>query len=249
MLTTYIRDIYRESETEELANAIEEIASAIHTNGWASSGVYCFWDPGNNQVLYIGLASDLYNRFREHNNLKSCPSKGCKKDNIASWFKDNDRLGYSILVQSQLSQTEVARNEGRLIKSYASDLYDPKKVISITEGLFIETEKLGQGNLPPWNKISGGSYGKNKASKQHIEFTELFTNKRTDFRVAQKTIREIAASATFEAFELYLHAIRQMMAISDWSFARAWDAVPDDFDVKERIIQSQYIQNFEDVME
>ncbi|MBE4187026.1 GIY-YIG nuclease family protein [Vibrio parahaemolyticus] len=69
MLSTYIRDVYKESETQELADAIEDIASAIDTNGWASAGIYCFWNPENNEILYIGLARDLSNRFKEHNGL------------------------------------------------------------------------------------------------------------------------------------------------------------------------------------
>ncbi|WP_163134874.1 hypothetical protein [Agarivorans sp. Alg241-V36] len=248
MLATYIRDMYKESDKEKLADAIEEIASAVDVNGWASSGVYCFWDPQTNHILYIGLASDLYNRFREHNGLKPCLAKGCKKEPIASWFKDNDYLGYSILVQSRLSQTEVARNNGKLIKSYASDLYDPREAIGISEGLLIETEKLKHGQLPPWNKISGASYGKNKASQMHIELTELFTGKRTDLRVAQKTIREIASSAEFESFELFLHGVRQMMAITDWTFGRAWNELPDDFYAKDRIIEQSYVPNIRSLL-
>ncbi|PJC94000.1 hypothetical protein CUC44_06380 [Aeromonas lusitana] len=248
MLATYIRDIYKESDKKQLADAIEEIASAVDSNGWASSGVYCFWDPQTNNILYIGLASDLYSRFREHNNLKQCPAKGCKKENIASWFHDNEYLGYSILVQSRLSQTEVARNYGKLIKSHGSDLYDPRDAIGISEGLLIEVEKLKHGQLPSWNKIGGASYGKNKATEMHIEFTELFTTKRTDLRVAQKTIREIASSAEFESFELFLHAIRQMMAITNWTFGRAWQELPDDFYAKDRIIEQHYVPNINNLI-
>ncbi|TOQ67436.1 GIY-YIG nuclease family protein [Vibrio parahaemolyticus] len=248
MLSTYIRDVYKESETQELADAIEDIASAIDTNGWASAGIYCFWNPENNEILYIGLARDLSNRFKEHNGLKACKESSCKKRQIREWFESHDYLGYSILVQSQLSQPEIAINKDKIVQPLAAFLYDPLDAISQTEGLLIETERRLNNGFYKWNKISGDSRGKEKARSEHTELTELFTNKRKDCFVAYNSIRQISADATIETFELYLHGVRQMMALGNWSFKKAWSIVPDYYAEKERIIEQDYIPELSELL-
>ncbi|HDZ45839.1 hypothetical protein LCGC14_0166980 [marine sediment metagenome] len=248
MLSTFIRDIYAQHETEELAEAIEDIASSVDTNGWASAGVYCFWDPKENEVLYIGLARDLSVRFREHNNLKSCPAHSCKRDKVAEWFQSNERLGYSILVQSQLSQPEVTRNSKGFCPSTGSFLYDALQAIKISEGVFIEAQKLAKGKFSPWNKVGGYYYGKDKATSDHQEFIELFTNRRIDTSVALSSIRELSSDATLETFELYLHVVRQMMTFYGMSFSQAWHLSEEYFEEKKRIQASGYIPNLSELL-
>lgn len=245
MLSTYIREIYKKDENKELADAIEDIASAIDTNGWASAGIYCFWDPSTYEVLYIGLARDLSTRFKQHNGIIACKPKCCKIEQINKWFKSNTHLGYTILVQSMLSQPEIAKNKNSFVKSpfieSHSDIFDPEEAIGITEGLLIEAEKLASGVLPSWNKIGGSKYGKSKATSNHNELTDIFTNKKTDYFVAMRTIREVSADPTVEAFELYLHGVRQIMALHNINFIEAWASVPDDFGEKTRILEAEYV--------
>lgn len=44
------------------ANAIDDLCSPKDNYGWASAGIYCFW-------VYIGLAGDLAERFKQHNGI------------------------------------------------------------------------------------------------------------------------------------------------------------------------------------
>ena len=44
MFGTVIIDAYRKEETRELAEAIEDLCSPNDNYGWASAGIYCFWD-------------------------------------------------------------------------------------------------------------------------------------------------------------------------------------------------------------
>lgn len=69
MFGTVILDAYTKAETEELAAAIDDLCCPKDHYGWASAGIYSFWDYNTHEVLYIGLASDLYERFRR-NTLK-----------------------------------------------------------------------------------------------------------------------------------------------------------------------------------
>ena len=60
--------------------------------------------------MYIGLASDLSERFKQHNGI--LPNKeGSKQKQIDDYFSKNERLGYTIFVQSPISQPLVHRNK------------------------------------------------------------------------------------------------------------------------------------------
>ena len=69
MFGTVIMDAYRQSETEELAVAIDDLCNPNDSYGWASAGIYCFWDYYAEEVLYLGLAGDLAERFKQHNGI------------------------------------------------------------------------------------------------------------------------------------------------------------------------------------
>tara|TARA_B100000965_G_scaffold404731_2_gene436385 strand:- start:530 stop:1294 length:765 start_codon:yes stop_codon:yes gene_type:complete len=252
VLCTYIRDSYRNEEASELADAIDDIASPIDQNGWASAGIYCFWDTSNNEVLYIGLAVNLSSRFRQHNGLISCPEKGCKRELINRWFESNEELGYSILVQSKLSQPAISNNTKEDIndefKKKYPQLFYGIEAIQFSEGLLIEAENILNSSLPPWNRIGGSKSGALKASNDNVYLSKLFTNEITDLYVAMRTIRQISSNPTFEAYELYLHGVRLFMAVHDASLSKAWEMVPDFFEEKNRIISEEYIPGINELL-
>lgn len=111
MFGTIIMDSYKADEAESMSQNIDEICSPMDTVGWASAGIYSFWDYYTKDVLYIGLASDLCVRFRQHNGLLPIDENACKVRQIQDYFSGHERLGYSILVQSPMSQPIVHRNE------------------------------------------------------------------------------------------------------------------------------------------
>ena len=69
MFGTVIIDAYQKSETMEWAEAIEDLCSPNDSYGWASAGIYCFWDYYFEEILYIGLAVNLSERFKQHNGI------------------------------------------------------------------------------------------------------------------------------------------------------------------------------------
>lgn len=78
MFGTIIMDSNKADEAEQMANNIDEICSPMDSLGWASAGIYSFWDYYTKEVLYIGLASDLCIRFKQHNGLHSIAENACK---------------------------------------------------------------------------------------------------------------------------------------------------------------------------
>ena len=69
--------MYGNDERTEMRDAIDDIASPLDSYGFASAGIYVFFDPIKFEVLYIGLAGDLAQRFAQHNGLASMPASVC----------------------------------------------------------------------------------------------------------------------------------------------------------------------------
>lgn len=67
MLRTIIIDFYKEKDKTKIADALNTLCSPNDNYGWASVGIYCYWDYDTKEILYIGLAVDLTVRFKQHN--------------------------------------------------------------------------------------------------------------------------------------------------------------------------------------
>lgn len=177
MFGTIIMDSYKSDEIELMSQNIDLLCSPMDSYGWASAGIYSFWDYYTKEVLYIGLASDLCVRFRQHNGLLPISENACKFKQIQSYFSQHERLGYSILVQSPLSQPIVHRNKeqyrnfmnapkGSPIPNYAGE--EGLEHIRQAEGQLIESYKQIVGTVPPWNKIGGDVFSKNMLQRTII---------------------------------------------------------------------------------
>jgi len=222
MFGTIILDAYEEKESNKLADAIEEICSPMDSYGWASAGIYSFWDYYTKEIFYIGLAADLSERFKQHNGILPMGDTSCKYNQIREYFQYKKKLGYSILVQSPLSQPITHRNEqmyrkflnkpkGMPIENYAGE--EGKDNIRRAEGQLIEAYKLATGDIPKWNKVGGDIRGQKSATKNNYyqivqEFSQINT---ANFLVSKSSISELAENPTYEWFENYLHGIRMMM--------------------------------------
>lgn len=229
MFGTIIMDVYKKNECSQLADAIEEICSPLDSYGWASAGIYSFWDYNTEEILYIGLAADLSERFKQHNGINLVGVESCKYEQIQKYFSENERLGFSILTQSPLSQPITHRNEklyrkflnvpqGIPIENYAGE--EGKENIRRAEGQLIEAYRLAKGDIPKWNKMGGDLRGKSSATKNnYIQIVRAFSRKESSsLLVAKSTIRELSQNATYAWYENYLHGIRMMMLTMGMSF-------------------------------
>lgn len=257
MFGTIIMDAYMADESEQMASFIEEIYSPMDSLGWASAGIYSFWDYYTKEVLYIGLASDLYVRFKQHNGLYPISENACKVQQINEYFKSHNKLGYSILVQSPLSQPIVHRNEkqyrkfldatkGIPIPNYAGE--DGLEFIRQAEGQLIESYRQYVGNVPPWNKIGGDTDSRKYASKNNYLYVirAFAAGTRDNYLVSRSTIRELAENATYEWFETQLHGLRMMMLTIKMSFEDTvkiqLECNPYFEDQWNRIIKTKYLE-------
>ena len=231
MFGTVIIDAYRQSETAELADAIEDICSPNDSYGWASAGIYCFWDYYIEEVLYIGLAGDLAERFKQHNGILPL-RQGSKQAYIEKYFSSNERLGYTIFVQSPLSQPLVHRNKAqyeqfaRQQNAPVEDLLskEGRDDIQKVEGILIESYRRRHGHLPPWNQIGGSIQGQHDVMPNNYNIVKSFStpdNYAINPIVSRSTIRELSNNPTFAWFESYLHAVRMYMLIFGMEYAEA----------------------------
>src|SRR4051812_11028108 len=116
MWGTFIAEAYLDWERTKVADALDDLCAPGESYGFASGGVYCFWDLATREPLYIGRAIDLADRFRQHNGIGSKRVKGTKLEHINAHFAGGEDipLGYSILVRSPLSQSTTARGRKAL---------------------------------------------------------------------------------------------------------------------------------------
>ena len=248
MLSTFIREKYKLKDIPELAEAVDDLFDPEVDYGWASSGVYCFWDPNSYEILYVGLAVDLAQRFRQHNGLISAKPSTCKYSEISKWFICNDQIGYSVLAQSSLSQASCKKfnmrfdlSKEEMVEQYGELVQAGHEAIVNTEGLLIEAQKKSTGKIPRWNKVGGSIFGGGKATSKHIYSLKLFSGELDDWMVARKSIIQLSKNATYEKWEYDLHAIRSHAIITQSTFKKAWDFFPLLGNTKEEIIASGYL--------
>lgn len=209
MFCTIISDAYKNDEREKMYEWIDDLCSPSDTWGWASNGIYCYWDYKTKEILYIGLASDLGNRFKQHNGLINCDENGCKIKEINKYFETNEKLGFSIIVQSPFEQIPNFRNSKTPLHDLNSEENDTlKENLGSIEGNLIKAHELYHGKIPCWNKINGA------VSKTDFRDFSIFDNlvlKNVSFLNAKSSLRELAINERFAFYEFgVLHAVRHM---------------------------------------
>lgn len=232
MLATIIRDEFRWAERESIAEALDELCNPNDDWGWASAGVYAFWEVDGPSLLYIGLASDLAQRFRQHIGLLRAPPAACKLREIKAHFARSKTLGYSVLVQSTMSQPRVSRTK-LPVGDDADFPLDGVGAIKFSEGLLLSGYNRRHGALPPWNKVGGAIEGQGRATAKHCFLVDLLSGIGDDTMVARRTLRQLGDDATACTFEQFLHAVR--MHTPDHSFVETYTNFPDSVGDKERI--------------
>lgn len=214
MFATVIVDAYEKKDARKIADALEDLCHPQCTDGWASAGVYSYWDYYTNEILYIGLAVDLAQRFKQHNGIIPARSNTCKKEQIKEYFNKKNKLGYTVFVQSPLSQPQTAKNEelwGRFYTMCGMENLNDKsdrENIKILEGVLIEVYENNHGVKPPWNKIRGSKEGRAIAQSNCYELIRCINGKNGSNLIAKSTLREIENNLSYQRFEEFLHAAR-----------------------------------------
>lgn len=217
MWGTFIGDAYFESDRRDMAEALDEICSPKDDYGFASGGVYCFWNVRTRRPLYIGRAVDLSDRFRAHNGLKGKGGRS-KRREIDAFFAAEQLLGYSILVRSVGSQSSTARSRHRFDRESTSVLSwveEPNTIdteieseIAQAEGTAIRSYWLEHNGLPVWNEIHGAQTAWSQAMRRPDTSGRLFCFDVDSLLQSRRTISELARDPLSVEFELELHSAR-----------------------------------------
>ncbi len=211
MLATILLDTFTKAEAEEIASALDMICSPHDHYAFSSAGVYAFWSIPDRELLYIGLAKDLAQRFRQHLGLIACEPSCCKVQQINNYFSGRNRIGYSIIVQSTMCSPLTAEDEQSIRNALdddaavidVSDIFEAEENIAVAEGMLIELfEQLGD-RLPKWNKIRGSERGR----KRHSFFSECNKLRSVQGLLAGKSFEEIDEEIAAEGppYELLLN--------------------------------------------
>ena len=213
MLGTIVIEKFKISERNEILKALHQLV-VDNTQDWATAGIYCYWDYNTKEILYIGLAVDLVERFKQHNGISKCSKTNCKYDEIEEYFKRNEYLGFTIILQSALSQPVNQRQVKKYKKSFKKcDLSrvlgdQGNEEIKRLEGILLEAFRQRYGRFPLWNKMGGSLDGKNSFKESNLALLELLVTNKASKYVSRVSIKELASNPTFCRFEAYLHSIR-----------------------------------------
>jgi hypothetical protein len=175
--------------------------------------IYSFWNYYTKEILYIGLAIDLEERFKQRNGLSPMDPASCKIQQIDQYFQQYEYLGYAIFVQSPLSQPITSRNKATHKKNpQAFEVMDAtteriKEDIRRVEGILIEAYRQNHGILPSWNKVHGSVAGQRSATPGNYDIVKSFSIDTDSLLTAKYTLRELADSATFECTRKHYYMI------------------------------------------
>lgn len=206
MLATIILDTFKRDEALAIAAALDEICSPDDTYAFSSACIYAFWNVPKQEILYIGLAKDVARRFRQHTGLVQCEDNCCKRKQIESYFSSNERIGYSVIVQSSLCQPTTKEDEEVIAAAIGddpfncdvSDIFDAEENIAMAEGMLLELHNQLGDRLPSWNKIGGAQRG-----RRHLSFFEYFPHLKSmqgelSGKSEQEIEEELAAESPYD---------------------------------------------------
>lgn len=213
MLCTIIWDAYINSERREIWLALCELMPADSPD-WSRYGVYAFWDPDTHELLYVGLTSNLPERFAQHNRLVQ-HSGGNKAERIDEWFSERARLGFTILIQGAAVQMLETLGEINPMLGVQR-----KGITQIAEGQLIELHKLERGCWPPWNSVGGSVRGAEWANPNDRSVIRLLSAAEDSLFVARRSIRALVRNEQDLRREAFLQVARMqaLMEIHEMDF-------------------------------
>jgi len=213
MLGTIVIEKYKKTENKDILNALNELIIE-NSNDWATAGLYCYWDYYTKEILYVGLAVDLVERFRQHNGFSKCNKNSCKFKEIEEYFENNEFLGFSIVIQSALSQPVNQRQRKKYRKSFND--FELKAIlgeqghdeIKRLEGKILEAFRQKYDRFPLWNKMGGSIIGQKSLKENQFEILELLVATKDNGNVTRVSLKDLASNSIFCMYEAYLHSLR-----------------------------------------
>lgn len=220
MLCTVIWDVYCDGERRNIWTALQDLLPE-HSPDWSRKGVYAYWDPENRELLYVGLATNLPERFAQHNGLVT-HSGGNKLNAIESWFVTHEKLGFAIILQA--AAVEILDVLYQLSPYLGAE---PASITRIAEGQLIELHRLEHGHRPPWNSVGGSALGARWATPSGRPVVRLLSAADSSLFVARRTLRDLVADDRARRLEALVHAAR-MRALMESHRTDDYDLDPEE---------------------
>ncbi|MFG6494367.1 GIY-YIG nuclease family protein [Fictibacillus sp. UD] len=231
---TIIQDAYKREDVSSIVDALKDLCSPMNVNmssrAWASSGIYSFWNYESRELLYIGLAVDFSERFKQHNGIIPTLPSSSKFEYITEYFESNEKLGFSILTMPSLYQPIIRKNFKKIYSGEQVELSDFsdeqfKRDVKIVEGILIQSYKNKFNQLPPWNNIAGYKKGAARCTAGNYKIVEAFTTNNWNHSLLSKcTLREL-----IDNYHLYyeetLTIVRSHMLTYGTSFVDAMEEI------------------------
>ncbi len=213
MLGTIVIEKYKKTERKDIVKSLETL-TVNNCQDWATAGLYSYWDYDSKEILYIGLAVDLVERFKQHNGFLNCNDSSCKYQEIEQYFDKNEYLGFSIILQSALSQPINQRQRKKYKDSFnESELSNilgeqGHNEIKRLEGILLEGFRQKHGKYPLWNKMGGSKAGQKSLKESNLGLLDLLNSNEPNKYISRVSLRELSDNATYCRYEAYLHSIR-----------------------------------------
>jgi hypothetical protein len=207
VLCTVILQTYRQSETKQVHEALNTLMPVGHPD-WSRKGIYAYWDPETHELLYVGLASSLPDRFAQHNALVR-HGGGNKSAEIADWFAQHPKLGVTTMVQA--AAIELLKTISDINPSMGGD---PKEIIGLAEGQLIELARVALGKRPRWNKTGGARRGSGLAEHTEQSFIHLLCAARDSLLIARRSLTDLVADEQALRYEATLHSARMRAVLA-----------------------------------
>jgi hypothetical protein len=256
VLATILHDVFEVSEAPALRDALDELCCPTDNYGWASTGVYCFFNPDPNikapgrRILYIGRAVDLAERFAQHVGLIHFPANNCKRESIKKWFDGQPRLGFSCCVQSPFDQVNTHRERSRYGSRGSSAIpsrgplvdnpeYGQEYAVEL-EGALIEMFRLLHGDWPLWNRVGGDKRGQARVGRgREVWMLPMLDGTQDSLFRSRLSIRELATDTMATQFESNALHVARVMVFPDMPILRPLPGpipVPTDLDVMQTLV-------------
>jgi hypothetical protein len=253
MWGTFMLDVYRHEDAADVRDALERILGPEEASGWATGGVYVFWNPQTREPRYVGITGDFPERFAQHNGLRGSSRRGSKRKQITQYFAtEGESLGFTVLALSSLNQPSTHRQrrvlalkEPELIELNESLSAEVVNEMRALEGRLIAAHTAMFGTKPPWNVSPGRrptlpSDGARGVLSVAVGAFDCLLQ-------ARHTIRALASDGEARLFEEQLHGVRILMAGGQFTntrfrkmFDKFWGI---DDRMRQAIVDSSYLDH------
>jgi hypothetical protein len=230
MLCTVIWDAYGWGDRRAVWDALRYLLPPDgQRQHWSRKGLYVYWDPAIHEMLYTGLATNLSERFAQHNGVIR-HSGGNKLADITAWFDEHPHMGFSVMLQAAGVEFSDAIHRASFTLGA-----DSSHVIKAAEGQVIELHRLERGRLPAWNGLGGVMRGQEWATKSARSVIRILTAESDSLFVARRSLRDLAADDSAQDHEVTIHGGRMHALMSSHEVGvRPFDRG----DVSKRILKS-----------